>query len=141
MFSPDGKNVVTSDAEQSYVWDFSDATIRYPLPCGSCPMVFSPDSRTLIAAPGEVLFLQVATGDELITFPHYGYDSRTLAITLDGKIIAQAGGNRDESNGIWIWNAKKRRLIPKHFRWTHNFWGLENDEIQKSSFLRNTRAL
>ncbi len=106
VFSPDGKNVVTSDAEQSYVWDFSDATIRYPLPCGSCPMVFSPDSRTLIAAPGEVLFLQVATGDELITFPHYGYDSRTLAITPDGKIIAQAGGNRDESNGIWIWNAK-----------------------------------
>lgn len=69
-------------------------------------MTFTRDSNTLITAPGEVHFWQTATGEELLGFPHYGYDSHALALSSDGKILAQAGGNRDESNGVWVWNTE-----------------------------------
>ncbi len=103
QFSPDGKSLATADVNRANLWILSDDAVRFTLPHGSCPMAFTSDNRTLITAPGEVHFWQAATGDELITFPHYGYDSRTVALSPDGQILTQAGGNRDESNGVWIW--------------------------------------
>lgn len=105
LFTPDGNSLLTSDPVESMLWKLEDSTLRYTLPDGACPMVFTPDGRTLMTAPGEVHFWQVETGDELLTYPHYGYDSRCLAVSPDGKFIAQAGGNKDETNGVWIWSA------------------------------------
>ena len=104
LFTPDGRGLLTADAAESKFWNLSNGKVRFTLPLGNCPMCFTDDGRTLITAPGEVHFWQVATGDELLVYPHYGYDSHCLTLSPDGKMLAQAGGNRDETNGVWIWN-------------------------------------
>lgn len=106
LFSPDGKCLLVADAIETKLWNLTDETITFHTPQAKCPMAFTPDGKTLITAPGEVHFWQVATGDELLTFPHYGYDSRTLSISPTGNALAQAGGNRDESNGVESGNGR-----------------------------------
>ncbi len=113
LFSPDGQGLLTSGPSETQFWNLAGNTLRFTIPHGNCPLAFTPDGRTLISAPDEVYFWQVATGDELLVYPRYGYDSRSLAVSSDGNSVAHAGGNRDETAGVWLWQTRRHPLAKR----------------------------
>lgn len=108
MYSPNGPLLLASDERETVAWSVKDAKRVWAISDCTGPMRITPDGRTLITAPGEVHFWQMATGEELLRYPDYGYDSRTLAVSSDGRTIVQAGGNRDETNGVVMWKVRAR---------------------------------
>jgi WD40 repeat protein len=86
-------------------WNLDRSEKLHSIQTSTTPHVLSPDGRTLITAAGEVQFWQLDTGEPLILYPDYGFSGSKLALSANGKLLAQAGGNRDETNGVILWNA------------------------------------
>jgi WD40 repeat protein len=67
---------------------------------GGRPLVFAPDGRTIAVAHGQTIHLcDLASGKEVRRFGGFGVQARTLAFSLDGRLLA--AGTSDGAVQFW----------------------------------------
>ncbi len=102
-FSPDSKYLAAPGQDNTIVvWRMSDQTILGTVACPSLAsnVTFSPDGSLLAAnTDGAILLFQLSDGK--LRYQVNGY---SLAFSADGKTMAVAGGNYDNSR-ITIYNS------------------------------------
>jgi WD40 repeat protein/tRNA A-37 threonylcarbamoyl transferase component Bud32 len=101
-FSPDGRRIVTGGDELK-IWNIETGTEEMALQghgVWTDSVAFSPDGKRIIAAcaSGGLKIWKASTGAEIFS-PNEGKNSRTVAISPDGKTIAT---NDDENNIILL---------------------------------------
>jgi len=113
-FSPDGKQIVTTDDAGAQIWDAQTNRLRFTLPHGDTvyQAVYSADGARLITAVGDstVRIWDTATGKCLHELSHGGRALRysAVAISPDGKLVAaidMAGAVAD------AWDATSGELL------------------------------
>jgi WD40 repeat protein len=124
--SPDGKLLATGGgnykeriAGELKLWDLgSGKELRsFPVSRHTCGLVFSPDSKTLIASIGDgsTQVLDLATGQAQATLrtPYVG----PVALTADGKTLATGQGSREVEGTIPLWDTgtwQQRAVVRGH---------------------------
>ena len=112
-FTPDGRTLAIRGGTKVHVLDI---TSRQPIAAipgysvGNSNIVFSPDGKTLttVISETEVLFWDIATGEEkTIQTQHYGRIV-TLAYSPDGKTLVTATSRGNEP--IRLWDPISRKL-------------------------------
>lgn len=107
-FSPDGKTIATSSADQSIMlWDKSTSDILRVLVknpraarFGFTSIAYSKDGRLLAAVRENEIFLwEVATGKELRAFSGHEKLILSLAFNKDGTLLASGGS--DKTIRVW----------------------------------------
>ena len=110
VFSPDGKALASGGMCQSTV-TLSDvaackstASLTGLTPWGAATMVFTPDSKTVIAAGrrGEIKWWDTATGENTATFKMTADYIQAVALSPDSKTLAVTW--REKVNTIQIWD-------------------------------------
>jgi WD40 repeat protein/serine/threonine protein kinase len=93
-FSPDGRQIVTTDDAGARIWDAQAHRLRFTLPHGDTVYhaVYSADGTRLITACGDstVKIWDTASGARLSELSHGGRALRYYAVALspDGKLVA-----------------------------------------------------
>ncbi len=105
QFTHQDREVLTVTPTGVARWNVDGSEKLNSIQTSTIPHVITPDGRTLITAAGEVQFWQLETSEPLIVYPDYGFSGSKLILSADGKMLAQAGGSRDETNGVILWNA------------------------------------
>ncbi|MCY2962424.1 MAG: protein kinase [Planctomycetota bacterium] len=119
LFAPAGETLVTADGSDTRLWNLNAATPRgelFPVTpraelfVPACQMRITPDGRTLVTAWETLGFWQLSTGQELLRLEGYRiFPPGCLAISPDGTVVAEGGGNRDENEGVYIWRGPRSR--------------------------------
>ncbi len=108
LFAPDGETLVTADDSDTRLWNLNPVTPRAELFVPACQMQITPDGRTLVTAWETLGFWQLSTGQELLRLEGYRiFPPGCLAISPDGTMVAEGGGNRDENEGVYIWRGPR----------------------------------
>jgi WD40 repeat protein len=103
-FSPDGKLLAATSPRGTQVWEIGPGRLRHTLPAlgwQSFAATFSPDSKTLGVADGDVVTLwNAATGTPLHDFGHT-YSVGALAFTPDGQSLVSGASYTDRFIHRW----------------------------------------
>jgi eukaryotic-like serine/threonine-protein kinase len=78
-------------------------------------VAFSPDGKTLVSASDDstLKFWNVATQQELLSFPRLGAGMTQLLFSPDGRVLAAAGAAGSETGGIRFYRAPQLAEIKK----------------------------
>jgi WD40 repeat protein len=94
VFSPDGKQVATSNGEGAvHAWEAATGQLLHHWERHGA-LAFMPDSQTVVCGgwrDGQVYFLNLATGKETRQFPAHEKGIGAICLTRDGKTLATAG--------------------------------------------------
>jgi WD40 repeat protein/class 3 adenylate cyclase len=102
VYTPDGKGIMTGGPKGSSVWDAVTGEELYKLAEHGGGGVFSPDSTQIIdqgPRTGWVMVRDVATGEELLSFPAHADGTTGIAVSPDG--IHLATSSTDGTVKVW----------------------------------------
>lgn len=107
VFSPDGKAILSSDADDKLrLWDTVTGKNRLTLPMNAAvdeAFAYSPDGESIASGgPDSIILMRDAkTGEQKITLTGHTHPVHTVVYTPDSKTLASGG--RD--NSIHVWDA------------------------------------
>jgi WD40 repeat protein len=118
-FSPNGKLLATSDADESiYLWDVQSRKLvrrlRGPTKRGGmgiCPVAFSPDGNTLATGGRQIIIWDVATGRQSRTFQGADDWTPSLAFSPNGKLLASSDIDHTR---VFIWEVDSAKVRFKY---------------------------
>lgn len=125
-FSPDGRQIATTDDRAAQIWDGQTHQLLFTLPhgCEVYQAVYSPDSRWLVTAAETTVRIWDAATGALVRDLKAKPDGRTpsdyyrAAISPDGRLVAAM----DATGAVMhVWNATDGALVAELHNHAANF--------------------
>ncbi len=120
--SPDGRILASASNQKISLWDLKTKQLIYTFTDLDHvnDLVFSPDGRMIISAiSSQVKIWDIKSGKVIKTLVGHGFTINTVAISLDGKMVASG----DNCNQVKLWNLETEKIwrsLSGHKGWFHN---------------------